>query len=90
MLTNATEDSVPHFGNEVEGTSFKPMRRSMKLFTGAYQRSRESSFLVLQVIKTETLVERNLFFPFLDLFLFLFFLNFCFALFVYVSFSKCF
>ena len=33
----------------------------MKLFTGAHQRTveqRESSFLVLQVMKTETLVER--------------------------------
>ena len=45
---------------QLRRTFLEPMR-SMKLFTGAHQRTveqRESSFLVLQVMKIETLVER--------------------------------
>ena len=59
-MTNATEDFVPQFGDKSWRTLLKPMRRSMKLFTGAHQRTVEQreSFPGLQVMKTERLVER--------------------------------
>ena len=57
MLANATDDF-----EQLRRTLLKPMRRSMKLFPQELiQRTveqRESSFLLLQVMKTETLVER--------------------------------
>ena len=60
MLTNATEDFVPQFGDEVGGRHSNQWgdRWSCSQERIGEPWSSESSFLVLQVIKTETLVQR--------------------------------